>query len=468
LEGDVTITTYANILDESQFVWKGMPKNELYDMQKFKQYTRFKPEIKMKYVRYFAKGNNEKELNKYYPLLNDRERMGRIANNYGVDSAKYLDLAQVSELEDLSGENYRFVRSIERENGQKTFLRIYNDMYVDPFESEISAALKRLVMKLPQVAFIEGHGERDAVKMNDYNYGVFAQEKTFRSSLINQGFDFRQVSLDQPIPEDITIIVLADMRTKMTPEQEKNLDDYIARGGNMLIAGEARRQAFMNPILEKFGVSLLPGRLVCPSANWEQDLVAARLTDTAVRFSFHFATMLIYNQRATMPSAAGLDISNAREKGFEPVVLMVADTAKRPQMWSEVETTNFVDDTAKLNPAVGEKLLQDVPMMVALYRKMGDKEQRIMVLGDADCLSTGQLSRNYRGIRSGNFSLITSSFFWMSDGEAPIDIRRPAYIDNKLFVTPTGFLITKIFFMGILPIGLLIFAILLWVRRKGR
>ena len=107
-------------------------------------------------------------------------------------------------------------------------------------------------------------------------------------------------------------------------------------------------------------------------------------------------------------------------------------------------------------------------MMVALYRKMGDKEQRIMVLGDADCLSTGQLSRNYRGIYSNNFALITSSFFWMSDGEAPVDIRRPKAIDNKLFMTPTGYTITKIFFMGILPVGLLIFSILLWVRRKGR
>ena len=52
---------------------------------------------------------------------------------------------QVTQLEDLSGENYRFVRVLERENGRKTFLRIYDDMYVHPFETEISAAFKRLV-----------------------------------------------------------------------------------------------------------------------------------------------------------------------------------------------------------------------------------------------------------------------------------------------------------------------------------
>jgi ABC-2 type transport system permease protein len=133
-----------------------------------------------------------------------------------------------------------------------------------------------------------------------------------------------------------------------------------------------------------------------------------------------------------------------------------------------VETTDFIDDTARINPAVGEKLLENVPLMVALSRKVGDKEQKIMILGDADCLSNAELSQGRRGIDAANFSLITSSFFWMSDGEAPVDIRRPSAIDRKVFVTPTGLIVTKIFFMGFIPVVLLLFSILMWVRRKGR
>lgn len=119
MKGNLTITTYANVLDEDRFLWYGFPKSELSDIKRFKQYTRFKPDIKMKYVRYYAKGNNEEELNKRYPTLNDRERMVKITQNYGVDSSIYLDVNEVSKLEDLSGENYRFVRVLERENGQK-------------------------------------------------------------------------------------------------------------------------------------------------------------------------------------------------------------------------------------------------------------------------------------------------------------------------------------------------------------
>lgn len=68
---------------------------------------------------------------------------------------------------DLWPEGNRFVRLLERESGEKTFLRVYNDMYHHPFETEITAAFKRLVMELPKVGFLTGHGERDVKKIGD-------------------------------------------------------------------------------------------------------------------------------------------------------------------------------------------------------------------------------------------------------------------------------------------------------------
>ena len=103
-----------------------------------------------------------------------------------------------------------------RENGQKPFLRVFDDMYVHPFESEISAAFKRLVMELPKVGFVKGHGERDCIKEGDRDYNRFAQDRPFRYSLINNGFDFLEVTLDREIPENIDILVIADMREPLS------------------------------------------------------------------------------------------------------------------------------------------------------------------------------------------------------------------------------------------------------------
>ncbi|MFR1239947.1 MAG: Gldg family protein [Butyricimonas faecihominis] len=162
---------------------------------------------------------------------------------------------------DLSGENNTFVRQIVRENGEKAWLRIYNDMQRFPSEREISAAFKRMVMKLPIVGMLEGHGERSLVGGKDRDYSLFANEKTFRSALMNQGFDVQSVSLKHAVPEDINIIVISDMREWLTPEEEANLQQYIDCGGNLFILGEPKRREIMNPLFAKFGFELTNGLL---------------------------------------------------------------------------------------------------------------------------------------------------------------------------------------------------------------
>ena len=52
LDGGLTITTYVNVLDERD-LWTAMPSQIKRDQDRFRQYTRFKPEIKMKYVYYY-------------------------------------------------------------------------------------------------------------------------------------------------------------------------------------------------------------------------------------------------------------------------------------------------------------------------------------------------------------------------------------------------------------------------------
>ena len=272
MDGGLTMTTFVNILEENY--WAGLPRSVNDDLRRFKMYTRFKPEIKMKYVYYYDKAKNP-ELDKAYPNLSDRERMLKRAEIWNLDSNMFMRPEEVRKIADLRPEGNRFVRLLERDNGEKTFLRIFDDIQRFPFETEISAAFKRLVMELPLVGFVKGHGERDCVREGDRDYNRFAQDKPFRYSLVNQGFDFTEVTLDKPIPEQVDIIVIADMRNPMTKNEQVNLDAYIARGGNLLIAGEPRRQEFMNPLVESFGVRFMPGRLVKKSEHFQPDFIVA-------------------------------------------------------------------------------------------------------------------------------------------------------------------------------------------------
>lgn len=48
------------------------------------------------------------------------------------------------------------------------------------------------------------------------------------------------------------------MKQALAPEEKARLDAYVARGGDLLIISEPKRREFMNPIVEPFGVQILP------------------------------------------------------------------------------------------------------------------------------------------------------------------------------------------------------------------
>ena len=245
LEGGLTITTYVNILDENY--GSALPDQLKNDFARFEQYVRFKPEIKMKYVYYYAP-SVQPSFPGRFEELQEKERAEKICKIMDLDFDMFLSPEEIDQLIDLRAEGYRFVRVLERENGQKTILRLYNDMMKHPSETEITTALKRFLVPAPRIAFLTGHGERSVNSSGDRYYYTFAKSIYFRQSLINQGFDAFELSIkEHEIPEDVNILVIADMRTPLSPKEMEKLKHYIERGGNLFILGEPNRQEAMNP-----------------------------------------------------------------------------------------------------------------------------------------------------------------------------------------------------------------------------
>jgi ABC-2 type transport system permease protein len=471
VEGGLTMTTYVNVLD--RLLYNGLPANRKRDISYFTQYIRFKPELKMKYVYYY---NNAADIySLHYPGLTDAQIVGQICKTINVDSTLFISPEEINKTIDLSPEQYRLVRLLERDNGKKTFLRMFDDFIVYPGETEISAAFKRLVMDLPVIGFLTGHGERGYNDNGDRGYFRFSQDKPFRHSLINQGFDCAEVRLDKEIPADINILVIADMRSALTLEEQARLDAYIARGGNLVIAGETNRQEVMNPLTEQFGVRFLPGQLV----KWEDkskqkedpwaivtdlpaDFIQSQVTEEGAKLSYIHEGMRTADNVFAMPGCVALEYSTGR--GYKVIPLCASDSTGS---WNEQETTNFIDDTVKINPEKGE-IERSYPTALALTREIAGKEQKIVILGDADCLSNSEISKQRHGVRAANFSLIIANFFWMSDNEVPIDVRRPAPSDNSLSMTGDEVKTSKWFLNGILPLLMLITYLVLWLRRRGR
>ena len=460
----LTITTYVNLLESNYH--SADKKNQLTDMKRFEQYRRFNPNIEMKYVYYWA-GNENTEWDKHYPNLNWEERAKHLAEAWKLNYEDFLTQDQVKELEDLTSEEFRFVRFIEDEKGQKTALRIFDDMSRHPSETEISAALRRLTTKPTKYSFITGHGEREIFNSSDKDYYLFAKQNGFRHSLINQGFDTDTLTLAyaDEIANGADVIVIADPQKPYTAEELGQIEHYIAIGKNFLITGSPKNREFINPILELLGVELTEGTIAKKHEEFASNLMISRFTPQGLKFSGVFAYVDRLGYRITAPNAAG--IQQVADKGFHFVPIVATDSTG---CWTEKQTIDYVNETAEFNPEKGEVEANGMPIISLLARDITDnRQQKIVIMGSADCISNNEFSKGRNGIRSANYELILQTGLWFSDGYFPVNTNRPERPDNQIYYVKYSQLIwIKAFFMGFIPIILAIIGIMIYYKRSRK
>lgn len=480
LDGGLSITAYANILNPSHSSYS-FPRFIMLNRELFKAYERFKPEIKLKVMYYYDTITMEDDLRAGYtfalkckqePGLTLWERAKKASEIFKVDSMMLKSPEEVREMTDLMGER-TFVWEIKRENGQKTWLRTFDTdpFSVYPYETETTAALKRLVMDNPKVGVVVGDGMRSVSDFTPQGYATISGDKDYRNSLLNQGFDVVELSLRQAVPEDINILLIADVHKPFSPEENQALEDYVDRGGNLFILGEPRRREQMNPFLrEFFGVELAEGVLMQYRWDWMYpDGIYALTTQEAETLSFNFSPLNIHY--VMMPTAAGIEM--VEDKGFKMTAIMKSDTVagelekKQPRpyiVWNELGPINFAEARVEYNPEEGE-VAKEYNLAVALSREVNGKEQRVIITGDADCISNGELGQP----RSpNNGKMIAASFHYLSNNEMPIDTRREPTKDTIVHLNRAGYNCVVIGFNYVLPLLFLGAGLFLWLRRRGR
>lgn len=473
LDGGLKITTYVNLFGG---IYNMTTKDIKRDIDRYERYIRFKPETKIDYVFYYYADTTTEGFKKRFPEKTLLEAAKDAAKLQNTRLGKYLSPEKIAEVEaregiDLREEGYRFVALIEREDGRRTFLRVYQDMMRIPTETEISAALKRIAMKLPRVGFISDHGARSIVGDRNRDYSYMVAEKTYRESLLNQGFDVVDVSLQRDAREldSLDVLVVSEPLEPFSDEELDVLFRYIESGRNLLVAGKPKTYSYLTPLVERLGLRFEPGILVQKTIDeYPAHLLLCTPTGDSRDISRIWGELYDFTHRERRPYSlvmpGGLAIERESDRGFRVIPLLESrDTAA----WNELETIDFVNETARLNTRIGERAGVKTTM-VGLERQQAGRQQRIIVSGDADCFSMGELSTSRRGIMSANGNLIVAMFDWFSYGELPVDTSRPRAIDNKLDLGIETGATLKIILQWILPALLLLIGMIVLIRRKGK
>ena len=216
----------------------------------------------------------------------------------------------------------------------------------------------------------------------------------------------------------------------------------------------------MNPLVEPFGVRFMPGMLVQPTKDFNVDLIQCDVTKAAAEMTYAYERLLKKKNKITMPGAVGLDYTT--DKGFRvQPILTTADSG----CWNEPSVQRASELKAPLSLGTGI-VGQAYPTALALDRQSGGKEQRIIILGDADCISNAELANGRNGMFAINFNFISETFKWLSYGEFPIDTSDPQ--DTSVSMELPSMIWVRIGFLGVFPLCFIVCGIVVGYRRKKR
>lgn len=446
VDGPWRVTTYVNPLNSGALLaprFRNMLERHLFD-----NFVRFNPDVSFDYEYYYGPTDNSAVYIRNKGRT-EREIAERFAYTTRMDFSEFLDPDQIHERFDATTERFRSIMILES-LGKTSPIRTFNDFQFLPSEVEIATAFKRIGAGAKTIAYVRGQGERRILQKGGENHRRRMAEESRRLSMINLGFDFEEITLEEPVPEHIDVLVLAAPRSAYSPDAMANLDDYLVRGGDGILYVEPGTDAVVNPLMDAFGVELAPGPIVQPESLYPDDLVLVAMSDDASQVGL----MPFFPLPDPAPPLALVGAGALKPSGE-------SDFSRAPALEFRSSRLSFKDGTP----------LDDVDLVpaFAFQREQAGSPQRWLVIADADFQSSAaDDSADLAPFEGPAFTFHFSMHHWLSDGAYPVDVSRRSARDPVLKLELQQVDYVKILLYLILPAAFLLLSAGLLIARRRR
>jgi len=346
-------------------------------------------------------------------------------------------------------------------------------------EQNIVNLLQRLSRDKPRLAvFLEGHDEHSPLDSKSSGMADLAMV------LEGKGMSFQPHNLirTQNIPEQATLLVIASPLKDYLEGEVKIIKEYIKKGGNLLWLHDPGSLKGLDDIEQQLGLEIHEGTLLDanpdlqamlgikhPAAIAVIDYGDIEITkDLSAHTLFPFATAILQD-----PLEQKDNESKIRWR-YQPFLSTL------PTSWlesGEIQgNVKFDDEDDKPGPlTMGMVLTRDLanngdseaidPVEMiegSRHSTIRDKQQRIVVIGDSDFMQN-----NFIG-QGSNLELASNIFNWLSVDDDLLSIKPAIVRDTKLQMPLWGLYGSAIFFLLVLPVGLLVVGLVRWYLRRKR
>jgi ABC-type uncharacterized transport system involved in gliding motility auxiliary subunit len=338
-------------------------------------------------------------------------------------------------------------------------------------ESDLTSGLIRVTRETRrQIRFTSGHGERPLRGLDRDGFDSAAR------ALEGQGFETSELLLLEAgaVPKDTDVLVVAGPRKPLLPEEIKALNDYLDRGGSMVLLADPDSTADFSALLDPWGIKTPQEVIIDPTSRLVGvDFtvpVVSQYPPNEITEGFNLACIFPVcrpvqeEERAgvtqtviarTGPDAWGETDIQSSEVAFDdgdtkgPVAVMVL--AEREAQEPATETA----EEASADSADQEAKAAEVPTPSPA------SGGRLLVAGDAD-FPTNQ----WFGF-SGNGDLFLNAVTWLAKEEGLVSIRPKETAAQVLALTPVQGATLFYGFVAAMPLAALIAAFGVWRWRRA-
>jgi len=360
--------------------------------------------------------------------------------------------------------NYRLINpDIDFESAQRDGVERYGQIVIryqnntenvaSLSEQNISSALLRLSRPgTRKLVFIKGHGEKSITDSGNTSFSKLAGE------LERKGFtlDSHNLLLGE-IPQDTSAAVITSPQRAYLDGEVELIKQYLDNGGNLLWMMDPGQMQGLEPLAESLGIRFMEGTLVDNNINLRRTL---RIQHAAM------IPVLDYNAHALTENIE-YNTLFPFSRGVEQIADQFQSTViarSLPKSWSE---SGPLEDEIAFASADGD-VEGPIAIVMALEKALASAadgeqpSQRIVVVGDSDFIAN-----NYLGTGA-NLALAMNVFNWLAGDDALIAIEPRRTPDIQLQLDDGEVMLIGAGFFLVLPAGLILTGIVIWLRRRRR
>lgn len=314
-------------------------------------------------------------------------------------------------------------------------------------ETEVTSAILKVTRdKVKNVCFVTGHGEKGIDDKQASGYSATSD------GLKKEGYDTKSVNLvkENSVPSDCSVLVIAGPTQAYFPQEVDMVKKYIDGGGKALIEIDPQTDPKLDDILQAWNVS--EGKNVVVDASGVGRLFG---TGPAVPLVVDYGdSPITKNLKGGMtffPLARTMSIADKNKADVQATELLKTSAQSFTIPNLDQKEVKFDPKTDTAGP---------LSLGVAGDKKNGDKDSRVVFVGDSDFASNQWAGLQHNG------DLFFNTVDWLAQDEELISIRPKDATDRHITLTEgqvAGLRWVDLIFVP----GIVIFSgIFIWWKRR--